>query len=116
MLQLLLIMLQREINTNKYAWEKGLWTGRPPIGYKKLFFGNGKFTYVLDETKFCYVKKIFELYATGLHSLKSLKKKCRECNLTSNKSVKNQPIDKNTIDRILRNTFYTNNFSLINFN
>jgi site-specific DNA recombinase len=88
---------------NKYAWEKGLWTGKPPIGYKK---GEGKNSFVHDDLRAYYIKQIFELYATELHSLMSLERKCKEWNLTSNKSLTGRPICKNTIDGILKDPFY----------
>jgi DNA invertase Pin-like site-specific DNA recombinase len=86
---------------NKYAWEKGLWTGKPPIGYKKALLDNGKHTFVIDESKAYYIKEIFNLYAHSSYSLKKLERKCKEWGLISN-----EPITKNTIDKILRNPFY----------
>jgi DNA invertase Pin-like site-specific DNA recombinase len=91
---------------NKYAWEKGLWTGKPPIGYKKALLDNGKHTFVIDESKAYYVKEIFNLYAHSSYSLKKLERKCKEWGLISNKTISNEPITKNTIDKILRNPFY----------
>jgi DNA invertase Pin-like site-specific DNA recombinase len=90
---------------NLYAWAKGLWTGKPPIGYKKIS-ENGITNFVHDDLRAYYIKQIFELYSTELHSLMSLERKCKEWNLTSNKSIKGEPITKNTIDRILKDPFY----------
>ena len=91
---------------NKYAWESGLWTGRPPIGYKEALLDNGKHTFVIDKTKAYRIKEIFTLYINSGYSLKQLERKRRKWNLISNKSKSGESICKNTIDRILRDPFY----------
>lgn len=91
---------------NRYALESGQYPGKPPIGYQKALLDNGKPTFLLDKTRAYLIKKIFELYSSGIYSLVDLVKKCQEWNLTSNKSVKGKPLCKNTIDRILKDSFY----------
>ncbi len=91
---------------NRYALESGEYPGKPPIGYQKVLLENGKPTFILDKTRAYLIKKIFELYSEGIYSLVDLVKQCQEWNLTSNKSVKCKTLCKNTIDRILKDTFY----------
>lgn len=59
---------------NKYAWEKGAWTGKPPIGYKKALLDNGKHTFIINDSKTYYIKAIFNLYAHSGYSLKKLER------------------------------------------
>ena len=61
---------------------------------------------VPDEIRAPLVIKLFEYYATGTQSLKSLEKLCKEWDLTSNKSLTGNSISKNLIDRILKEPFY----------
>ncbi len=91
---------------NRYALESGEYPGKPPIGYQKVLLENGKPTFILDKTRAYLIKKIFELYSEGIYSLVDLVKQCQEWNLTSNKSVKGNPISKNVIDDILKEPFY----------
>ena len=91
---------------NLYALNNGEYPGKPPIGYEKLILPNGKKTFIHDKTRAYLVKKIFELYASGIYSLADLQKKCKEWNLTSNKSIKGNPITKNVIDDIIKDPFY----------
>lgn len=92
---------------NLYALNNGEYPGKPPIGYKKIILENGKRTLVLDEERAYLVKKIFELYSTSSYSLVDLEKKCKEWNLTSNKSRDSgKHITKNVIDDIIKNPFY----------
>ncbi|MBL0725526.1 MAG: recombinase family protein [Alphaproteobacteria bacterium] len=82
-----------------------MWTGKIPIGYKKIV-ENNKANFLPDEPMAIYIRKIFESYATGLESLKSLEEKCKAWNLVSPQSKTNQPICRNTVDRILQDPFY----------
>ena len=60
---------------NLYALNNGEYPGKPPIGYEKVILPNGKKTFIHDKTRAYLVKKIFELYASGIYSLVDLEKK-----------------------------------------
>ena len=50
---------------------KGEWTGRPKIGYMTIS-DNGKNKQVIDPSQSKYIKRMFELYAEGNQSVKTL--------------------------------------------
>ncbi len=91
----------------KRAFEKlraeGKKTGQARIGYKNITEENGKKTIVLDKEKASLVKKIFELYSLGNHSIESIWKEMIGLGL---KSVKGNLIAKSNIDTILKDSFY----------
>ena len=78
----------------------GVWPGWAPVGY----LNNPKTRMIdIDKNKMPKVKKLFELYATGEHNLKSLADWCKENNLKGNL---NKEISPSNIHRILQNIFY----------
>ena len=92
----------------KYNWEHGKLQGKAPLGYKNIRSTDGKADVVLDEERAVLVKKLFENYATGLHTLNSLADWCKENNLTS-RGDRRQPskiLSRTAIHMILKNPFY----------
>lgn len=91
----------------KRAFEKmraeGKWTGRVRIGYKNTTDENGNRDIILDEERADLVKRIFELYATGNHSIASILKEMNKLGL---KSLNGNKLSKSNIDLILNDTFY----------
>lgn len=81
----------------------GEWICKAPIGYKNVTLPNGKKTIEVDPNTAFYVTKMFELYATGLYSLKKVEAKIAEMGLRN--SLGN-PIKANQVDFILNNPFY----------
>ena len=78
----------------------GVWPGWAPVGY----LNNPKTRMIdIDKDKTPRVKKLFELYSTGEHNLKSLANWCKENNLKGNL---NKEISPSNIHRILQNIFY----------
>ena len=78
----------------------GVWPGWAPVGY----LNNPKTRMIdVDKTKSPKVKKLFELYATGEYTLKSLANWCKEKNLRGNL---NKKIAVSNIQKILQNIFY----------
>jgi len=78
----------------------GVWPGWAPVGY----LNNPKTRMIdIDKSKAPRVKKLFEIYATGEHTLKSLanwcKKKCLRGNLGKEIAIGN-------IQKIIQNIFY----------
>lgn len=83
--------------------EQGYYPRKPPIGYKSDI-QNGKKIIIPDPAKAHYIKKAYELYATGTHSFKSIEELLRtegfEC-------------DRKVIENIFNKfaTFYTGQFN-----
>lgn len=101
--------------SQKENWEAGKWQGLAPIGYLNERDEDRKATIVVDKERASIIKKLFEEYATGLHSLQSIWYKARELGLTSKEKnhYKNSPkfgkrtfISRNKIEDILKNPFY----------
>ena len=87
--------------------EQGGYPHHAPIGYKNVTLPDGSKTIVIDETRAMYVRRAFELYDSGMYSLKSLTKKLYEDGF---RSVKNHRIAQTTIEYTLKNLFYTGSF------
>lgn len=56
----------------------GIYPSRPPYGYKRIPIDKDKTEIVVDEFKSQVVKRAFELYASGLFSMESLRMKLKE--------------------------------------
>ena len=87
---------------------QGQYPHKAPIGYKNIELPNGSRGIIIDEEYAFYVKQAFNLYDTGLYSLRSLTQKLAEDGL---RSKKGHLIPKTTIERMLKNIFYTGVFS-----
>lgn len=101
--------------SQKYNREAGLWQCLAPIGYLNVKDERRKSTLILDPERAPIIKQIFEEYASGVHSLKSVWLSATEKGLQSkepnyNPRSKNYgkicPISKNKIHDILTNPFY----------
>lgn len=101
--------------SQKYNREAGLWQCLAPIGYLNAKDERRKSTLILDPERAPIIKQIFEEYASGVHSLKSIWLSAKEKGLMSkepnyNPRSKNYgkicPISRNKIHDILTNTFY----------
>ena len=78
----------------------GVWPGWAPVGY----LNNPKTRMIdIDREKSGKVKKLFELYATGEYTLKSLANWCREKGLCGNLR---KEIAISNVQKILSNSFY----------
>ncbi len=80
---------------------QGLYPFTAPVGY--IDNGKGKVK-TIDRTKAPLVKKAFILYATGDYSLRKLRERLAMQGLTN---LNGNPLCKNGISKILRNSFYT---------
>ena len=101
--------------SQKYNREAGLWQGLAPIGYLNAKDERRRATLILDPERAPIIKQIFEEYASGVHSLKSVWLSATEKGLMSkepnyNPKSKNYgkicPISRNKIHDILTNPFY----------
>jgi site-specific DNA recombinase len=85
---------------------QGTYPSTAPYGYKNERI-DGKKMIVVDHTSAPYVQRMFELYATGSYSLKTLRKNMLEEGMVY-RNGKNFYISK--IETILNNEFYTGIF------
>lgn len=94
----------------KYNRNLGKWQGNAPIGYLNTRDENDKATVTIDPVRGPIIRKMFEEYATGLHSLNSILELGRRLGLTSKKKdqcgMGNQCICRNNLFEIFRNPFY----------
>lgn len=86
----------------QYNWVQGKWQSKAPIGYLNIKDDQGKSAIIIDRQVAPKIKKMFQEYASGLHSAGSLLKFVTRLGLTRN----NKPISRNSIYEILRNPFY----------
>lgn len=84
-----------------YNWSIGKYQTKAPVGYL-----NVNKDIIVDPDRAPFVKKMFEMYATGLHSIKSLHNFATEMNLCSSHSKTNKPLGRETIYAMLKNPFY----------
>lgn len=101
--------------SQKHNREAGLWQGLAPIGYLNAKDERRRATLILDPERAPIIKQIFEEYASGVHSLKSVWLSATEKGLMSkepnyNPRSKNYgkycPVSRNKIHDILTNPFY----------
>jgi site-specific DNA recombinase len=86
---------------------QGTYPSWAPYGYLNAYENSKKFIKV-DPSSAAYVKKMFELYATGSYSLLTLHKKM----LSDGMIYRNgKPFYRSTLENILKNIFYTGSFS-----
>lgn len=86
---------------NRAKLEKGEWPNHAPFGYL-----NDKATklVVIDPVRAPFVKKMFEMYATGSHSLKSISDTLYEEGLRTKAGKK---VFKSQVHKVLLRPFYT---------
>ena len=80
--------------------QRGIYPFKAPLGY--LNNGGGKLK-PIDPIKGPLVKRVFELYASGQYSLRSLLVEIERMGLQSRRGTK---VSKGSLETILRNTFY----------
>lgn len=99
----------------EFNWSQGKWQSLAPIGYLNIKGKDGKSQIIIDKERAPIIKKLFEEYATGLHSGVSLLQLARSMGLVSKQPnyhkesanyQKKSFIHVNTILSMLRNPFY----------
>jgi len=85
---------------NRAKLEKGGWPGMAPFGY--LNEKSGKTIYV-DKERVIFIRKMFELYATGSYSLRDITNTLYKQGLRTKAGKK---VHKSKIHKILSNPFY----------
>ena len=94
-------------NARKGMKEKasqGIWATYAPIGYKNFTKPNGKKIIVLDEEHAPLIRRIYECYVSGNHTLRSLAKKMRDEGFTGRGGGH---VSKSIVDKILKDPIYT---------
>ena len=81
---------------------QGWLPSKPPLGYETIG-EKGHKTHIIDTKKGPFVKKAFEYYSTGNHSLLSLREKLYEEGLRTRSGSK---LSKSRLEDILRDPFY----------
>lgn len=91
----------KRANENKR--KNGEWAGMAPIGYLNQDLPDGRKTIVPDPERAHLIKRMFELYATGQHSVKTIKQEMDKAGLITRngKQIPNSLVHKN-----LKNPFY----------
>lgn len=84
----------------------GFFPGRAPVGYKNLREAKKKSSIIIDTEKAPFVKRAFELYATGCFAYKTLADKLASEGFYPYKN----PCSKSNIEDILNNPFYIGEF------
>ena len=87
---------------------KGIWPGFAPLGY----LNNHRTKEIdLDKDKAPFIRKAFELYATGDYTLKAVKQFLADSGI---KSYRNKPLSVSCVQRMLKNHFYYGVFKFNN--
>lgn len=96
----------------EYNWSQGKWQSLAPIGYLNQKDKHGKSIIVIDEERAPIIKRLFEEYATGLHTAQSLLILACKLGLTAKETYSEETpqrkrfINRTKIYEILRNPFY----------
>ncbi|MDH3892833.1 MAG: recombinase family protein [candidate division Zixibacteria bacterium] len=85
--------------------EAGEWPHRAPLGYTN---DRESRQLVVDEDRASTIRQLFEAYATGRHSISSLRSLARDLGLTYRGS--NKPVSRSWIEKMLQNPIYTGVF------
>jgi|WetSurMetagenome_2_1015567.scaffolds.fasta_scaffold08608_2 site-specific DNA recombinase len=86
----------------KEKLEQGWFPGKPKLGYKNIDV-NGHKIHVIDETKAPFIRKAFQLYATGTYSIKRLSESLYEEGFRTNQDDK---VGSSLLHRILSHPYY----------
>lgn len=97
--------------TQKGMMEKarqGIWPSQAPIGYSNVEGPSGKRIIVQDEVQAPLVRRMFELYTSGLHSTKDLCREASRIGLVHRKS--GNSLTKSAMYDLLNNPIYYGDF------
>ena len=85
--------------------EQGGFPGKVPVGYI-----NNEQTHEVDvdEARAGFIRRLFELYASGEYSLTALRAKCIAVGFRTRRSEKR--ISRSNLEKVLKNIFYTGHF------
>lgn len=83
--------------------KNGEWSSKAPFGYKNVLLDSGRRGIVVDEQNAPYVTRMFELYASGLHSFQTV---ANEMDKVGVKNAHGRKILPSRIEETLKNPFY----------
>ncbi len=83
----------------------GEWIGKAPIGYINTLDEGGNKAIVSDPERARYITKVFEMYASGNHSMKIIAREMKKLGLTNSTPLR-KPVSTSQIEQILKNPFY----------
>ena len=90
-----------------HLWEQGIYTGEAPLGYLNKRDDDNKATIIVDPVRGPIIRRLYEEYATGAHSLKTIWQLAKELGLkTKRKKRAGKLVSRNTIYDVLTNPFY----------
>lgn len=89
--------------SKEQAAKRGVWMGLAPTGYMHVTNDKGEKTIVPDPDRAPFIRKLFEMYATGNHSLQTLKEAAIQMGL---RTKKGEPLAISQINKILKKPFY----------
>lgn len=81
----------------------GDWITKAPFGYKNITLSTGKKTIEVDLVNAPFVIKMFEMYATGIHSFQTV---ANEMNKLGLQNAQGNPLGASRIEITLKNPFY----------
>ncbi len=105
--ELSLIRFRTKENMKTIA-SRGIMPCKAPIGYLNLRSADNKGIIEIDKTTAPYIKRAFELYATGMYSYKTLGEQLRTEGFIHPKTGEKYPARK--FEHILHNKFYIGKF------
>ena len=88
----------------EYKIRHGEWIGKPRLGYIKVVDENGNKDHIPDPARAHLVVKMFELYATGNYSIRTLAEEIRKLGLKG--TVEGKPISTGMVFKALKDPFY----------
>ena len=83
----------------------GEWIGTAPIGYLNSRDERGRSTVIIDEFRSPLIRRMFEEYATGEHTLADLTRKAKEWGLRNARGNQGE-LAKAQVHRLIQNPFY----------
>lgn len=88
-------------------WSEGKWQGTAPLGYLNKKDDDNKSIIIVDPVRAPIIKRLYQEYATGLHTVQSVWRIAKELGLyTRMKKKKGCFVTRNTIYEVLTNPFY----------
>jgi len=87
--------------------EQGILPTRAPVGYLNYADESGRRNIRIDEQNAPFIQRMFQMYATGNYSIASLRKEVLKAGFTYRTG---RCFHKSTVEKILKNEFYTGVF------
>ena len=81
------------------GWRNGEWFSMAPFGYKHFVLSDGKKTIIIDTDTAHFVILMFQMYASGAHSLSTI---ADEMNRLGLRTSSGKPIVISKVERILK--------------